>query len=326
MSFNTFVLVLNWVSLVAALLVVGTMCVLGSFNYELVNRVSLRLQLGIAVLGVVQHIAIFFIQTKAPIGCVVVAFVVVLSDVWYLALNITLALNVMLMFLLEKTPKLWWENAFWIITAAFSITVASIPLLLELYGRHKDTCAFLHEPRMGYYYNEIIYLGFRLITVTFCLVVSICILVKLFSNRCAYSHHLVTECYIRGVPFNHYLKRLFLCTSLYPLACFLSQVGGVLGEISQHQGLASISLLCKVIVGILSLLAFLFDSTIQRGIVTYLRAKFPCIFKRDLVQELQEPYAEMEIKVRKSSNPFSSQVRLDELSPYHTMDKYIAFI
>lgn len=296
MSLFTVALLLNSLSLVASLLVVVTLACLCFFQRISLNRVSLRLQASCAIVLVLYHAVCSF--SLLGVVCASSKAVGLLFEVCYLTLNLVLALNLGLMFLLSISPRLWWEKLYWALTVGISLAVASLTWALEHNTISEDHPLF-HVYKLAIKYQGEIGFGARLLGVGFCFLIALATLTKILTTGRPFGipqNPFIPE---NSAPetYTRHLKYLVASSAIYLLGCFFTQLGCITEEIARlffntsHEVLADVSLLGKLSAGTLGLVAFLYDPDIHQSLHTCLQEKFPSIRKRALYRELQEPSA-----------------------------------
>lgn len=136
--------VLDLVSAGSALLILAIMGVLLVYDAKMVNRISLRLTAGIALVDVANHLNIVHWTMGDGSFCVASAFLRIFGRQVYCLLNISIALNLHLILLGGLRPQASWEKYYWLLSLAVPLLMNLPPLLLGLYGFNGERCFVRH--------------------------------------------------------------------------------------------------------------------------------------------------------------------------------------
>ncbi|KAJ9068127.1 hypothetical protein DSO57_1031847 [Entomophthora muscae] len=269
------------VSIVLACIAVVIVIVLGLYNRQLINRVSIRIQAAIAVLDIIRHASQMNMHSTGD-TCIVTALTITFVDLLYFALNISLAANFQINLIHKKTPPRRVELFYWSISIGFSTALSLVPLIFGLYGRNqRGTCQFNSQPGASVASGFLFFVA-RPITVLYCLSVPIIALIRLYMDKYPFEEirlQLANTHSAKVVTFKERLRSIILRGTLCPLACFFSLIGTVLVETvhvtsnTRPQWLVSWSTYGKCSVGILNFIAFIFDPSIQYGLKTLVTRK-----------------------------------------------------
>lgn len=217
--------VLDVVSAVSAGLILVILLVLAIYDAKMVNRISLRLTAGIALIDIVNHLNnIAHWRVGDGDYCVANAFLRFYGRQVYCFLNISIALNLHLILLLGLRPKSSWEKYYWIFSLVTPLAMNLPPLALDMYGFNGVWC-FVRLVK-GHKILQAINLPLIMfITLVYCSIISILVMIKLRAKLSVVrnlSPNLADseQCIQRKVEMS--LKRLFYRISLYPITCVLS--------------------------------------------------------------------------------------------------------
>ncbi|KAJ9059515.1 hypothetical protein DSO57_1001586 [Entomophthora muscae] len=260
---------LNAVSALCAVLVVAVYLLIRFQRSEAIDRVSIRLQTGIALVDFLKHIAVCFsLEGDESFACTFIGFVLSLLFHIYLCLNICVALNLHLVIIKSKMPCRKWEYCYWTVSLIIPLLL-NLPLLaLDLYGGNSgDMCLVKHGPLfndiMEVVYSSIVSLA----TIMYCILISTIVVIK--ANKQVLKPRLLAS----GEQYTLFSLRTLICrTCLYPIACFLSCIGANLAILHfffigpNHILLKAWALCSFSTMGILNLAAFLADPLVFKSL------------------------------------------------------------
>ncbi|KAI0243577.1 hypothetical protein L0F63_004510 [Massospora cicadina] len=139
-------LVLNVVSGLCGLAVVVILVSIWRRDSELMDRVSIRLNMGISLVDFLKAMAIL-VYTEFKTDnyiCVGISFSIHWLTLVYLFLNAMIALNLQLVFLCALPNNPSWESKYWAVSLVFPTLIMVIPLSFNRLGfdRATDACEF----------------------------------------------------------------------------------------------------------------------------------------------------------------------------------------
>lgn len=128
----------NYVSLVAALVVIVLMLALWLYDKKLVDRVSLRLNVLISVTDLLKSagLVIFTIAqgTQSGLSCQISPILVVWSMNQYIFLTMCIAFNLQYLFLMGKPFNPYYERWYYILSIGLSFLTGFLPFIGGAYG------------------------------------------------------------------------------------------------------------------------------------------------------------------------------------------------
>ncbi|KAI9290452.1 hypothetical protein K502DRAFT_354042 [Neoconidiobolus thromboides FSU 785] len=120
---------LNILSVVSSVIVLVFFIITAIFEQKLINRTSLRLQVGVSIVNLLN--AAFALQhhtVKTGNFCKFIAFWRNFGEQMYCFLNIAIALNLQLIYIQSKKPKRVWEQLYWGLSLTLSLALSFVPL------------------------------------------------------------------------------------------------------------------------------------------------------------------------------------------------------
>ncbi|KAJ9059514.1 hypothetical protein DSO57_1001585 [Entomophthora muscae] len=246
---------LNGTSALCALLVPLAYYVIGLRDRSVVERVSIRLQVGIGLVNGIKHIvSCLSLKGDDSVWCNFLGFLSSLLFHVYLCLNVCISVNLHLVVVSNRKPNRRWETCYW--TASFVLPIAlNFPLTIAgIFGKdRRGTCYIRHGPTTNGLL-ELVYLSLLpLGIVVYCLLVSAITFKK-------------TEDSLEK------MRSLIAITCLYQTTCFLSCIGATIAFM-YHFFVGPVSTFLKVwafwglsTMGILNLIAFLADPLVFKSL------------------------------------------------------------
>ncbi|KAJ9081354.1 hypothetical protein DSO57_1015637 [Entomophthora muscae] len=271
------ILGLNAISGTCGLLVVLMVFGFAKKQHAIVQRVSLRLQTGIAFIDFIKHF-LFFLSHKGDDSflCSLYGFLMMVLEQMYLFLNIAIALNLHLIIVADYSPEARWELFYWLVP--FVVTMGlNVPLLtLRIFGKsNSETCMIKNGIRLNDTLEMLYYNMPTLLTIIYCITIAILVYIRLRKNsailrklpasldpKSAAERDEAITC-IRGV---------ILRSIIYPIACFLTNVGiifHIMYDYFHDQPDPTLRIWAALgysSAGILNLIAFLSDPLVHKNI------------------------------------------------------------
>ncbi|KAJ9083656.1 hypothetical protein DSO57_1032599 [Entomophthora muscae] len=258
-------------SIASAGLILVILLVLAVYDAKMVNRISLRLTAVIALVDIVNHLNNMAHWTLGEGDfCVASAFLRFFGRQVYCFLNISIALNLHLILLLELRPEPSWEKYYWIFSFVVPLAMNLPPLALGMFGFNGERCFVRHAA--GYKILLAINLPLvMLITFVYCSLISVLVMIRLRAKltivrNLSPDDSISDQSIQRKVEVS--LKRLIFRISLYPVTCvismsfyFFANVWNI--AIYNNTTLLAFAMLGLTLTGILNLIAFLLDPTLQ---------------------------------------------------------------
>ncbi|KAI0243635.1 hypothetical protein L0F63_003309 [Massospora cicadina] len=254
--------VLNIVSAFSSMLVLVILGVLAFHNYRLVNRISLRLTAGIAVVDIVNH---------PPRGglCVVSGMIRLAGRQMYCFLNIAIAVNLQLIFINGLRPRGWWEAYYWLVPTLLVLLLNVPPM--GIFGHNGSRC-FINSAADGYErtFLTVNLTGVMVGTFVYCCAITLIVTVRLRS-KLRIVQNLDPHGYRRDAEVGSVersLKQLIFRITLYPITFVISMFFYVVVNILYlldvyDDTIVMLSLISLTLTGTLGLVAFFLDPTLH---------------------------------------------------------------
>ncbi|KAJ9068314.1 hypothetical protein DSO57_1030096 [Entomophthora muscae] len=241
----------------------------------LVERVSLRLQVGICFVDLIKNA--LFIRSTSGVeagGCAAVGMVSMLLGHLYFLLNVMLAINAHWVLLRDHPPKRGWVLWFWVLPVLLAAFL-NIPLLTwGVFGENTGGLCFV---KVDNRLVEVVYVyGLTIIAYVYCLGVSILVLMKLRKdpnallvlrleidpNNQRRKEHVFTNV-VKLLPFSVSFP-LVLCISV-----FLSNICLMIGYFkgSDNPALFTWGFFGYNTIGLFNLVAFFSDPMVRRAFI-----------------------------------------------------------
>ncbi|KAJ9075056.1 hypothetical protein DSO57_1000339 [Entomophthora muscae] len=133
-------LTLDLASATSALVVIILFILIKNIDRNVIDRVSIRLQLGIAFADFFKHcMSSFSIKWDGSV-CVAIGFLSILLYHIYMCLNICIAMNLTLVILCGRRPNRKWEPLYWTISIIIPLSL-NIPVL----GKEDNLQGFMEK-------------------------------------------------------------------------------------------------------------------------------------------------------------------------------------
>ncbi|KAJ9054849.1 hypothetical protein DSO57_1010037 [Entomophthora muscae] len=274
------ILTLDIVSAASALVVIYSYFLIKKYNHVAVDRVSIRLQLGIAFIDLFKHFMACISIDWGETMCSVVGFLNTTLLHIYMCLNVAIALNLHLVILGSKRPHQRMELFYWILSVAFPLIFDISLLVSDIFGSNgAGKCGIKNNSEI----NDAILLSSTIIFMIgtmYCLLVSILVLYKVKREK----HDPSTENLIhvsdsKGTPTLKSLSSLICRTCLYPISYFLAYLGSNFGNLYYFISKASPTPILYwgrfgySSRGILHLISFFADPLINKSVPIILKGK-----------------------------------------------------
>ncbi|KAI9295543.1 hypothetical protein K502DRAFT_213910 [Neoconidiobolus thromboides FSU 785] len=147
------------ISGIMALIVVLFMIVISIYDRKLVDRVSLRLQTGLSVYDIWLHGGALWksISPAVPgIACTSRGYLALFFNILYAFLNVSIALNLQLIFIHNKTITRWVEVGYWVVPITLSLLISIPPLAMGLLGYSEYYGCYIADSEYGLYYGKML--------------------------------------------------------------------------------------------------------------------------------------------------------------------------
>ncbi|KAJ9071565.1 hypothetical protein DSO57_1035331 [Entomophthora muscae] len=120
----------NWLSVIAALVVVGMILGAMSVNRKAMDQVSIRITAAICTLDVFKSLGNMYLQHAYVYlwGCVLAEAIVKWLMMTYLLLNICLAANIHMVFINEIPFSPKWERVYWAVSFGLPSLLFLVPI------------------------------------------------------------------------------------------------------------------------------------------------------------------------------------------------------
>ncbi|KAI9298842.1 hypothetical protein K502DRAFT_362061 [Neoconidiobolus thromboides FSU 785] len=259
---------LNLVSLIAASSVLALFVIARILKPNLVKRVTLRLQTGSAATDFILHIINIYDDDSAQ--CTTLGFFRYFTRLAYCFINISIAINLQLIFIHEKEPNNSWEIIYWSASLFLAIVLNIPQIFLGYYVQDKGNCVLRSstpdEKAFG-----IINSSIMIATFLYCLVVSIFVLFRLrkdWTSLVKSTFNQMNQSRKRMRWLQRELKGLALRVVLYPIVTFVVLSGFSIYQISfafvdSKTLLSNWSNIGQNLSGLLDFLAICFDPSLQ---------------------------------------------------------------
>ncbi|ORX87633.1 hypothetical protein K493DRAFT_359834 [Basidiobolus meristosporus CBS 931.73] len=266
------VVAVNAISTIAstfvACMIIGIRC----YNKEIVNRVSIRLTLAMAVTDIFYSIfQVWNLFSTTRVSCVLSTWGVLLTTLAFNFLSVTVALNLQLIFLHDRRNLKLREQYYFIVDfgGAFFITV--LPVVFGRVGLKPDgTCWFLDTWRAkGILWETATYLMWICMGVLYCLVAVTMVVWKLHQQRKQLSRLIRLSPDTRVMQQEKMLIRMAMRIVFHALVPIASQTPRFILELMNFLGvrprfpLVLIVDIAAGLQGTLNAIVFLFDPAIH---------------------------------------------------------------
>ncbi|KAJ9062053.1 hypothetical protein DSO57_1014902 [Entomophthora muscae] len=216
--------VLNQVSAVSAGLILVILGVLAIHDAKMVNRISLRLTAGIALVDLMNHLNNVLHRTLSEGDlCVISGFWRVFGRQLYCFLNVSIALNLQLILLGGHRPKPSWEKYYWIFSLGIPLVMNLPPLALGMFGFNGERCYV----RYVGHHQVLLTINISLVilfTLVYCTFISVLVMLRLRAKLAIVRNLSPNQDMDQHVQrqVEKSLKRLIFRISLYPFTCVIS--------------------------------------------------------------------------------------------------------
>ncbi|KAI9295486.1 hypothetical protein K502DRAFT_364986 [Neoconidiobolus thromboides FSU 785] len=278
---------LSSMSAVLASLVVLTMIILSLYDFKLVNRVSLRLQTAVSALDIWTHTtALWFplYNESASAMCTFIAWQRQFGPLIYLFLNISVATNLLLVFIKEARITKTVEIAYWVapIIGAAIITIPPLAIGLTGFGDFNN-CYFTPQDEKTYQIADMLISNmWYLLTLVYCTAVVAMVVFKLRKDieqlKVARKFVFVKDTKTAIKKANMFVNRILL----YPIVAIISVFGVSVSQIyilvngGTNFGIDIWAMNGLALSGTLNFIAFVCDPT--------LHSAFYAIYKRFILK------------------------------------------
>ncbi|KAJ9050690.1 hypothetical protein DSO57_1012229 [Entomophthora muscae] len=255
--------VINWISICSALLVLFV-CVWLRFVSN-IRRSTLMLQAAVSFVDLIRHIRLLFNTVEDEKLCVGLAAVSFFGDHLSMLLNVAIAANLHCMFLRGKLPGALWHRLLWLLPIAITLVLDLLPVTMNVYGKVNNSLCFIrHDHPYRIFFKIYLLYASLYLGIIYCLVISTLVYLKALS-------HVLPWIDTRGPTFGDYnmvVLSFAMRIALYPLSCFISQVGFMAVTISfdlfgpPSSCMFSIALFLQSTTGIINLICLCFDPSV----------------------------------------------------------------
>ncbi|KAI9297904.1 hypothetical protein K502DRAFT_327890 [Neoconidiobolus thromboides FSU 785] len=278
--------IFNYMSCVSSALVLLIFSTIMCYEPRLVNRVTLRLQVGISLFDFLNAVfALHHHTVKSGPFCIFLGFWRNFGEQIYCFLNMSIALNLQLFFIHGLKPTRKWEVIYWVGPLVASSILSFIPLGLNMYGLATNKLCYMDDTIPGsklltLLNTSVVYL----VAFIYLAIISTLVITKLRNDKkiiLSMSHYAETAALGSRKDLLHGLKRTILKISLYPLAALFGLSGFIVGYL--YQSISGKPNLLPILIwgmigittkGFINFLTFLLDINIQKAIIElYYNAK-----------------------------------------------------
>ncbi|KAJ9063323.1 hypothetical protein DSO57_1001229 [Entomophthora muscae] len=216
----------NLFSLVCAVAVVAYIVWLRIKKPAYVNRVSLKLQAGIAFFDIIRHLNNIFNYTANEDGCKFLGFLFFFTYHLNTFLNVAIAVNLQLVFLLERALSERLRPLLYVIPVLGALLIDIFPFVFSGYGKsYISFCHvnFVHPSREAI--KALVLYTTNYPAIIYCMVIAMAVFIKLARTKPACD----LEAQSLLPTIHDPMSRALACrVALYPLACFLCHIGDLI--------------------------------------------------------------------------------------------------
>lgn len=282
-------LTVSGISLLASLVVLSITAGLYRYHPKLMNRVTLRLQIGITLADACRQALVFlsYPQMSLAAEAVLEFFNNTMINI-YCILNIAIAVNIYLLFIKERSPNLRWEAGYWKFCIVATLLLNFPSLIINLLGSYTETNFILRTlyPHGSQVHVHLIqffgsWFGFIVVLLT---------VHKLLFNG-AFTNENIPEGstdFRRQYQFvlREYMKR----SILFPFSFFICSLGMNITFMLPHPVPPEYiiwSVLGQASTGLFNAMAFVADPSIKKGLQFLRRQGLPEFLQRIRARSLQ---------------------------------------